>query len=747
MIKKRFFLKLLSAYLVLVILYTLIAAGLFIYQSNEHVNRELYRKQAVYLEQMRDQADMKLRFALTLSDQMKEQESIVAYARNPQRDYANITSIYNELQKSSNAFRDFGYRIDITKDNDDLVITPSYTITKDRYWSEMGLTPDSDEAEDMGVRRTPKPYEADTLITLTKKVEALSGSALYFYLSFHERYLLPVLGLDGESAIAILDGERLLAYKSAFQPERKDEVRDNVLPTVQSGKDGLSFRDGLSVHTLRSQVLPTWTFVYVAERFAPWSAMKEQLTVTGFVYVLLLLLGGGLAYWISRRMYLPIGNVVSLLRSDEELEEKESEERDEFKFIRDTTARMKRANVQMREAMMQSKVSLKDKLLRDLLHGLLPQERAAAELEKHGLVWLSSPSLVCVVEFASYSEVASQYTKEALVTFKSQLQLLLSERLSEEGLCEVFDFDYRRMGIMLQGDDSERAKRIVSSVLMEIEASVGLRLVAALGDPVLAGGEWERAYRQAVQWLDYGVLRTSRLVIVRSDLDGQMNDRFYYPLDGERELIGSVIRGQRENVFLLLQRLLDENRSREAIGGTGWTHFVYALQNTVNRILQQLNKILDTDEGEVAEALRKLHHAAEDAEARSALFELFERLIGLIHSEQKMLDQTQMQGIVDYVHEHYTRDLSLSEIAEMHRFSLGYISGAFKKHTGENFKDYLNLYRVKKAKEIMDTEKVKIAELALRVGCNNVNTFIRMFRKYEGISPGQYANNSGSERS
>jgi hypothetical protein len=191
MIKKRFFLKLLSAYLVLVILYTLIAAGLFIYQNNENVNRELYRKQAVYLEQMRDQADMKLRFALTLSDQMKEQEPIVAYARNPQRDYANITSIYNELQKSSNAFRDFGYRIDITKDNDDLVITPSYTITKDQYWSEMGLTPHSNEAEDMGVRRTPKPYEADTLITLTKKVEAFSGSPLYFYLSFHERYLLP----------------------------------------------------------------------------------------------------------------------------------------------------------------------------------------------------------------------------------------------------------------------------------------------------------------------------------------------------------------------------------------------------------------------------------------------------------------------------------------------------------------------------------------------------------------------------
>lgn len=52
----------------------------------------------------------------------------------------------------------------------------------------------------------------------------------------------------------------------------------------------------------------------------------------------------------------------------------------------------------------------------------------------------------------------------------------------------------------------------------------------------------------------------------------------------------------------------------------------------------------------------------------------------------------------------------------------------------------MNFYRVQQAKEIMRQQKdIKIGDLALMVGCNNANTFIRMFRKYEGLAPGQYA--------
>ena len=94
--------------------------------------------------------------------------------------------------------------------------------------------------------------------------------------------------------------------------------------------------------------------------------------------------------------------------------------------------------------------------------------------------------------------------------------------------------------------------------------------------------------------------------------------------------------------------------------------------------------------------------------------------------------------MINYIHENYSKDISLDHISEYLKLSHGYVSTMFKYYTGENFKDYLNFYRVKKAKEILEGRNLKINEVADMVGCNHINTFIRIFKKYEGVSPSKY---------
>ena len=95
--------------------------------------------------------------------------------------------------------------------------------------------------------------------------------------------------------------------------------------------------------------------------------------------------------------------------------------------------------------------------------------------------------------------------------------------------------------------------------------------------------------------------------------------------------------------------------------------------------------------------------------------------------------------MIAYVNENYYKDIYLIDLAEHFNFSSGYISALFKKITNENFKDYLNIKRVEKSKEVMRVNRhIKIKDLSTNVGCNNVNTFIRMFKNYEGISPSEY---------
>ncbi|MNI94118.1 HTH-type transcriptional regulator YesS [compost metagenome] len=58
--------------------------------------------------------------------------------------------------------------------------------------------------------------------------------------------------------------------------------------------------------------------------------------------------------------------------------------------------------------------------------------------------------------------------------------------------------------------------------------------------------------------------------------------------------------------------------------------------------------------------------------------------------------------------------------------------------TGTNFSDYLIQYRMTMAKKWLIETDLKISEIAERVGYKIPQNFIRIFRKAEAITPGQY---------
>jgi YesN/AraC family two-component response regulator len=92
----------------------------------------------------------------------------------------------------------------------------------------------------------------------------------------------------------------------------------------------------------------------------------------------------------------------------------------------------------------------------------------------------------------------------------------------------------------------------------------------------------------------------------------------------------------------------------------------------------------------------------------------------------------------DYVQHHYSEDLSLDLVADKLNLSSGYVSKYYKEKTGVNFSDFLNEFRIQKAKELLQQSDYRIQDIAGQVGYFNVNSFIRMFRKVTGMPPGEY---------
>ena len=93
-----------------------------------------------------------------------------------------------------------------------------------------------------------------------------------------------------------------------------------------------------------------------------------------------------------------------------------------------------------------------------------------------------------------------------------------------------------------------------------------------------------------------------------------------------------------------------------------------------------------------------------------------------------------------FIQENYRdEDMSLLLLAEHFNLTTGYISRIFKKCRQVNFKDYLSAYRIEKATEIMNImPDVRISELAKQVGYDNVQRFVRNFKKLKQVSPSEY---------
>jgi AraC-like DNA-binding protein len=92
-----------------------------------------------------------------------------------------------------------------------------------------------------------------------------------------------------------------------------------------------------------------------------------------------------------------------------------------------------------------------------------------------------------------------------------------------------------------------------------------------------------------------------------------------------------------------------------------------------------------------------------------------------------------------YIESYYSNpNLSLSEVADYVNTNTSYLSKLFKSNLNVNFNDYLNAYRVEKAKAFFDTTDMTMKEVATATGFNSQQNFIRVFKKFEGITPGRY---------
>lgn len=97
-----------------------------------------------------------------------------------------------------------------------------------------------------------------------------------------------------------------------------------------------------------------------------------------------------------------------------------------------------------------------------------------------------------------------------------------------------------------------------------------------------------------------------------------------------------------------------------------------------------------------------------------------------------------LRHIREYIEENYNKKIGLDDLAERYNISKYYLSHIFNEQYGTSITNYIISQRITKAKHFLRFSDMTTTEIANRVGYEDVNYFIRMFKKVENITPGEY---------
>lgn len=142
--------------------------------------------------------------------------------------------------------------------------------------------------------------------------------------------------------------------------------------------------------------------------------------------------------------------------------------------------------------------------------------------------------------------------------------------------------------------------------------------------------------------------------------------------------------------------------------------------------------------GVPGEAKTRIDFAADHDELLHKLTDRIDECAKYRSDGRFLTDHPEINKILDYVAAHYDHDLTLRAMAKYVNMDEQYLSGLFRKKTGETFIQYVQRVRVEQAKFYLRETELVVADIGQRVGFAHLNYFLRVFKKWTGVSPSEF---------
>lgn len=496
-----------------------------------------------------------------------------------------------------------------------------------------------------------------------------------------------------------------------------------------------------TIQYIQSQNLQ-WKYISVIPTEYIKESVNQIRNVTLLVVSISIILSIVLTIYIVNGLYRPMNKILSYINiiGDRKTIENKKKNRNEFALINGIIDYVYKENQTLQDNYEKSRPMLQDKFIYDIING-----QVDSDSEKLGLeIGIELPfPFYQVIVYVIDGEIPGSLKKykisheEDVVKMREIAELTLGEQCK----CYFLAKDEQTIVSVLNAPESFYELSGMNEYLAKVQEYMNkgdLPYVVGVGNSYKGIRNCYRSFIDALETIKYQIVKGQNSVIYIDEVKNTNGAVISYPLEKETQLIMITKSGNSENVVKMLEDIFYENFSEDVLSPEMIDNLFHALAGTAVRTIFEMrltNEQIFTDKQDI---YKELDQRKSISEKKQYVIWIF-KTIALFAADNKRGQQNYVLEKIDrYLEENYNKEISLDTVAAVVNLSASYLSFVFKENSGLNFVDYVNQFRLRKAKELLENTSYNISQIAELVGYSSANSFSKVFKKYNGISPAQY---------
>lgn len=687
------------------------------YNRIEKINMDTKVKTRKLYENIRKKSEMVNMTLYDLKSSNEFSNYVMSLSDNFETAY-NRLRLFKDLQKRNTIYGKVGYYLNVTDNKSSSVITPRGTVDKKTFYKEMNFP------EDIESRKKLMNYHNGNINIYFSDDETLNHEIMTYIISLDKEAFFSELIPEKENWYAFSRGKLI---NLGNYNKKIGEIKKQIIKILGENKYKIS-----NDEEFETRILGRKAYIFHDSSFDFSLIYMQPLTNIPKIIAY----EGGKVFFILGILYTAVMILISfVVKPMKQLAERmgyiKNKDEKALEYIEHKIEEIETMNKTLQTRLSALRSYQRKKKIKDYLIGI-SEHSDISNLKDESDIFKVKSYRVMIMEIYDLDLVENIFDK-----FNMSKELIL-KYFAEEVVCEVVDIDYKSIAFVMEELlPKEDLEEVLKCLVRHIDRNFNLKFTVVATNVYDDVMQMPKAYRTAKKILDYKYIFKQERVIFQDRIKENSFNKYYYPIELESKLILRTLSSNEISVKRIIDEMFNEKNS-SSMDKKYIKEFGVLLYNTLNRIfiqLEEINENINVKDYNINEIL-----AINDA---ALLKEVFQSKILEICKLTKIEEENDIESvkikIERYLDENYMIDISLENLADYLGHSFKYTSVLFKKVMGDNFKNYLSIYRIEKAKELMqENEGLRIKDLAELVGYNSSNTFIRIFRKYEGISPGKY---------